>query len=138
MSAALGADESVFAALAERHRRELHVHCYRILASFDDAEDAVRETFLRAWRGRDTFEGCSAPVPRSRNTSPRRAPSGRLAARPDASEPMPTAASYLRLQDDSEFRAFKLDVLRIENGAIKKITTFNAELFPGFGLPPTL
>ena len=48
-----------FAALAERHRRELHVHCYRMLASFDEAEDAVQETFLRAWRGRDQFDGSS-------------------------------------------------------------------------------
>jgi RNA polymerase sigma-70 factor (TIGR02960 family) len=50
-------DEGAFAAAAERHRRELHVHCYRMLASFDDAEDAVQETFLRAWRGRDSFGG---------------------------------------------------------------------------------
>ncbi|GAB2577762.1 RNA polymerase sigma factor [Paractinoplanes abujensis] len=43
----------------ERHRRELHVHCYRMLGSFEDAEDTVQETFLRAWRGRETFAGRS-------------------------------------------------------------------------------
>lgn len=52
-------DEPAFTGLAERHRRELHVHCYRILGSFEDAEDTVQETFLRAWRRRETFEGRS-------------------------------------------------------------------------------
>ena len=47
-------EETAFAALLERHRRELHVHCYRMLASFDDAEDAVQDAFLRAWKYRDT------------------------------------------------------------------------------------
>jgi RNA polymerase sigma-70 factor (TIGR02960 family) len=50
-------DRATFEALAQRHRRELHVHCYRMLASFDEAEDAVQETLLRAWRGWDQFEG---------------------------------------------------------------------------------
>jgi RNA polymerase sigma-70 factor (TIGR02960 family) len=315
VSAAIAGDEPAFATLAERHRRELHVHCYRMLASFDEAEDAVQETFLNAWRGRSGFEGGSqfrawlyriatnvcldmlrrnsrratgvrsfAEVPwiqpypdvlldqaapadeqpeavavqretislaflaalqvlpprqraaliardvlgwpasetasalgtsvaaansalqRARATMqshlpPRRAewsarepsaaeralleqfiaaherldaeaaiavaaqdlritmppnPSifdGRDAIRPlmanaaamgdwrlfpVAANRMPAAASYLRRPGDSQFRAFKLDVMRVEDGLIAEVTTFGAELFPAFGLAPTL
>jgi RNA polymerase sigma-70 factor (ECF subfamily) len=52
-------DAQAFAELVEQHRRELHVHCYRLLASFEEAEDALQETLLRAWRGRDRFDGSS-------------------------------------------------------------------------------
>jgi RNA polymerase sigma-70 factor (TIGR02960 family) len=316
VAAAKAGDESAFTVLVERHRRELHVHCYRMLGSFDEAEDLVQETFLRAWRSRASFEGgpgfrawlyriatnaCLDQLRRSRRQVPALhsfaevpwlqpypdrlldeiAPSDaepdavvvaketieltflaviqlltprqravlilrdvlgwsagetaslleatvaatnsalqraratlreRLPARPSewsGSEPsdeerallegfidaheradaaaaaalarkdirvtmpprpwcfdgleairpllergltgpgdwrllptranrQPAAASYLREPGDSEFRAFKLDVLRIEGGAIAEITTFDPRLFPAFDLPPTL
>jgi len=306
-------DEAAFTALAEPHRRELHVHCYRMLASFDEAEDAVQETFLNAWRGRSGFQGAQfrawlyriatnvcldmlrrnsrragtrslAEVPwiqpypdllldqaapadeqpeavaieretislaflaalqalpprqraaliardvlgwpasetaealgtsvaaansalqRARTTMQSHLPARRadwsarppstaerelldqfieahermdteaaieLAARdiritmppfpfvfdgadsirslmadagamgewrviPTRANRMPAAAGYLRRPGDSLFRAFKLDVMRIEGGTIAEITTFNADLFPAFGLPAEL
>ena len=48
-------EKSDFAALFERHRREIQVHCYRMLGSLEDSEDLVQETFLRAWRARMSF-----------------------------------------------------------------------------------
>jgi RNA polymerase sigma-70 factor (TIGR02960 family) len=53
-------DAQGFDARVEPHRRELHVHCYRMLGSFEEAEDVVQEAFLRAWRGRGTYEGRSS------------------------------------------------------------------------------
>ena len=46
--------------LVRRYRRELHAYCYRMLGSFDEAEDHVQEVLLRAWRSRDGFQGRSS------------------------------------------------------------------------------
>jgi DNA-directed RNA polymerase specialized sigma24 family protein len=72
-------DEAAF----ETHRRELHVHCYRMVGNFEAAED-------------------------------------------------------LKAHSDTELRAFKVDVLRMGDGKITEITTFDASLFEAFGLPLTL
>jgi RNA polymerase sigma-70 factor, ECF subfamily len=54
-------DEAAYRRLVEPHRRELHAHCYRMLGSVQDAEDALQDALLRAWRGLDRFEGRSSP-----------------------------------------------------------------------------
>jgi RNA polymerase sigma-70 factor, ECF subfamily len=60
VAAASSGDEAAFAAIVEPHRAQLHAHCYRMLGSVYDADDALQETLLRAWRGLSRFEGRSA------------------------------------------------------------------------------
>ncbi|HYY75073.1 MAG TPA: sigma-70 family RNA polymerase sigma factor [Gaiellaceae bacterium] len=60
LAAARGGDEDAYRRLVEPHRGELHAHCYRMLGSLHDAEDALQEALLRAWRGLPRFEGRSS------------------------------------------------------------------------------
>ncbi|HYN52365.1 MAG TPA: sigma-70 family RNA polymerase sigma factor [Thermoleophilaceae bacterium] len=60
LQAAQGGDEGAYQRLIEPHRSELHAHCYRMLGSLHDAEDALQDALLRAWRGLVRFEGRSS------------------------------------------------------------------------------
>ncbi|HXW88845.1 MAG TPA: RNA polymerase subunit sigma-70 [Streptosporangiaceae bacterium] len=93
-------DGEAFRELAESHRRELQVHCYRMLGSFQDAEDAVQETLLAAWQGLGGFAEERASlrtwlykIATSRCLNARRAASRRPARQWDMSQfepPVPT------------------------------------------------
>ena len=58
--AAIAADSDSFERLIDPYRAELHAHCYRMLGSVHDAEDALQDALLRAWRGLPQFEGRSS------------------------------------------------------------------------------
>jgi RNA polymerase sigma-70 factor, ECF subfamily len=60
LSTARSGDEGAFGRIAEEHRVELLAHCYRMLGSLQDAEDALQEAMLRAWRGLPRFAGRSS------------------------------------------------------------------------------
>jgi RNA polymerase sigma-70 factor, ECF subfamily len=60
LRAARAGDEGAFEPLVERYRGELHAHCYRMLGSVHDAEDALQEALLRSWKGIKRFEGRSS------------------------------------------------------------------------------
>jgi RNA polymerase sigma-70 factor (ECF subfamily) len=60
LEAARGGNDDAFRRLVEPHRKELHAHCYRMLGSVHDADDALQDALLRAWRGLAKFEGRSS------------------------------------------------------------------------------
>jgi RNA polymerase sigma-70 factor (ECF subfamily) len=60
LHAARGGDEAALRSIVDEHRGELHAHCYRMLGSVHDADDALQDTFVRAWRGLPGFDGRSS------------------------------------------------------------------------------
>jgi RNA polymerase sigma-70 factor, ECF subfamily len=104
-------DESAFAALVERHRSELQVHCYRMLGSYEESEDLVQETFLRAWRSRARFRPTGRPAVRAwlyriatnacldvLRSRPRRLTPPEVAAASDPAAPIPPPSDLPWLQ----------------------------------------
>src|SRR5918995_3468277 len=70
LEAARSGDDQAFGELIEAHRGELHAHCYRMLGSPYDADDALQETLLRAWRGLAGFEPDARSAPGSTGSRP--------------------------------------------------------------------
>src|SRR5262245_6025405 len=92
-------DGDAFRTLTEPHRRELQVHCYRMLGSLQDAEDVLQETLLAAWQGLDAFQGLASirtwlyRIATNRCLNARRAASRRPPTEwniPDVEPPTPT------------------------------------------------
>jgi RNA polymerase sigma-70 factor (TIGR02960 family) len=92
-------DGEAFRQLTEPYRRELQVHCYQMLGSFQDAEDAVQDTLLAAWQGLERFEGRASVrtwlhrIATNRCLNARRSASRRPAKEwdvPDVEPPEPT------------------------------------------------
>jgi RNA polymerase sigma-70 factor (TIGR02960 family) len=101
ISRARGGDGDAFRELTEPHRRELHVHCYRMLGSFQDAEDALQDTLLTAWHGLGGFEGRASlrtwlyRIATNRCLNVRRSASRRLAKAWDVPEVEPLEPTRL-------------------------------------------
>ncbi|MEV0404318.1 sigma factor [Actinoallomurus sp. NPDC050550] len=150
-----------FTRLTDPFRPELPVHCYRMLGSIHDAEDLARETYLRAWRAYENFEGRSSlrrllrddvalEMPPNATWFTGRATVGRFIAAKVFAGPgvtrmvrvtangQPAAAVYRRT-DDGVHRAHAVQVLSITDTGISRIISFNDPgLFRAFGLPVTL
>jgi hypothetical protein len=109
-------DGEAFRQLVGPYERELQVHCYRMLGSVQDAEDAMQDALLAAWQGLGGFDG------RTYRLVPTRA-NGQLAF-----------GAYLR--EPGSPQANSLLVLTLSGDRIQAMTRFTSRVLPRFGLPP--
>jgi len=155
-----GRDDAAFTTLVERHARELRIHCYRMTGSLTESEELVQETFLKAWRKLDDFEGRASirswlyrppltvwfegreavlgALARSWNPG---SPSyvGRFRAVGIAANRQPAMATFVRKEEDADFTAFAISLFMIADGSIVDATAFHdPSLFAAFGLPARL
>jgi hypothetical protein len=134
LSRARAGDGEAFRELTGPHRRELQVHCYRMLGSILDAEDAVQETMLAAWRGIGGFA--------EERASPRTwlyqfAAGRRYGLVPTRANGQPAFGVYLRGPAGIRHAA-AFYVLTLAGGQICGMTRFEASVLPWFGLPRSL
>src|SRR3954447_19945089 len=97
VSRARRGDGSAFEAAIAPHRRELQVHCYRMLGSFQDAEDVLQETLLAAWQGFRRFEGRASLRTWLYKIPPNRCPNARRAASRRPAKDVPEMPEPTRL-----------------------------------------
>ena len=132
----------------------MHVHCYRLLGSFEEAEDLVQEAFLRAWRRRETYEGRDVrfsmpPTPgvwTGRSTVVQGWIDGGFGSEAFGStrcvvtraNGQPAVAGYVRKPGDAAYEPLAIDVLRVQDGVVTEIVTFDGAVFEHFDLPATL
>jgi RNA polymerase sigma-70 factor (ECF subfamily) len=140
-------DRDEFVRLTDPYRRELPAHCHRMLGSVDDAEDLVQETYPRAWRSYDGFEGrARRPLP-SGLGGPAGAPQEPLTPATDVPwlQPLPNTLQR-RLEEvagardaDGVPHAHSVQVLTLERGAVARVVAFlEPELYARCGLSAVL
>jgi DNA-directed RNA polymerase specialized sigma24 family protein len=147
IEAARKGDEMAFRGLLEPLNRELSVYAYRLLAGFQDAEDALQEARLKAWRGLGSYEpraGFRAWMYRIvTNTCPDMLRTRRPRVLPQdvgpPAPPGPPSTAYVR-GDDGRYTAVCLTVLTVDpKGSISDLTVFVLPAhFGAWGYPPTL
>ena len=133
LSRARAGDGEAFRELAESHRRELQVHCYRMLGSFADAEDAVQETMLAAWEPFG-YEGRDAVA---RYWARQFGAGRRFDLVPTRANGQPAFGAYLRVPAGIR-HATGFYVLTLAGDRICAMTRFEASVLPWFGLPRSL